>query len=880
MSQIQFGCQFYTWQMSGERYVGKLPHILKIINAAGFAGIEPETCMLGAYYEDPQALKDILIQHGLKPGALTLVLDWAEAVETQLEKEAAERIFETMNFFPTTHLVLCQFPGKDRSNLRQRQANAIACVNAVAKRAVDRGISCSFHPNSPPGSVFRTQDDYQILLNGLDSRVVGFAPDTGHIANGGMQVGEIFQTYRPLIKHVHFKDITAAGEWTQMGAGVIDFPQIVKMLKDTGYVGWIMIEEESPEAKTDPDSATNKNGKYMHQKLLPIVQNVSASAQEPVDHPTAALPTRSEPITYPHPGAVRITGRLSARFQGNLQYLENMYEKKKDWMVEPFQNRGQAWVIEPQRNKKGEQAWAGEYAGKWLDAAARAAESGDDDLLRRYATTLAAALAATQESDGYLGIESADRRMGNAEWKLWNIKYALTGLLTQSEVSQEKTALDTAIRCGEWLIRWYGPITDANHAFYQSPEDGGVSVMIVDELVRLYHFTNDPKFLNFAASIVDHFPPVLKMRTTCQAPLVHAYNFLGYLGGVVELLAAENKMDELQWVEKVWEDLVDRHLYPTGSLGYNELLRIPAPNDTPVENGQPERHHQETCATVEWLLLNSRLYQATGNVRYMEKMEQTIYNALLAAQSMDGMSWMYYTPLRYEKKWFSGPTSCCYWSGPRGIAQIPGWVYAIDSHGIRVNLYETSQASFTLKGHTVGIKLSSQYPDIGKATLQIEPQSPFSFALRLRIPRFSSDWQITLNGQPYPAELKADGYCSIERRWAMGDQVELEFGIPTVLRHFLSNQYGVLVHGAEVLAVDQRDNSALNLDSALDLDRLAFQETNDLRSLVPVNGRRRFAGQMYANDTLIQVVFTPYADCGGEGSRFRTAFPIQPGLSA
>ena len=62
MSQIKFGCQFYTWQMSGNRYVGKLPHILNIVRPAGFAGIESETLVLGSYYDDPAKLKDVLAQ--------------------------------------------------------------------------------------------------------------------------------------------------------------------------------------------------------------------------------------------------------------------------------------------------------------------------------------------------------------------------------------------------------------------------------------------------------------------------------------------------------------------------------------------------------------------------------------------------------------------------------------------------------------------------------------------------------------------------------------------------------------------------------------------------------------------------------------------------
>jgi inosose dehydratase len=86
-----------------------------------------------------------------------------------------------------------------------------------------------------------------------------------------MDVAKIFNIYRPLIKHIHFKDITGSGGWTAMGAGIIDFPGIVTMLRDTGYTGWIMIEEESPEAEVDPNTATTGNGEYLRRSLLPIV---------------------------------------------------------------------------------------------------------------------------------------------------------------------------------------------------------------------------------------------------------------------------------------------------------------------------------------------------------------------------------------------------------------------------------------------------------------------------------------------------------------------------------------------------------------------------------------------------------------------------------
>src|SRR5688572_23137839 len=143
--------------------------------------------------------------------------------------------------------------------------------------------------------------------------------------------------------------------------------------------------------------------------------------------PSAARSASQAIVRYPAPGLVALAGRLAPRYQGNRLYLGQVHETRRDWMLEPFQNRGRAWVIEPVRSGKQEVNWAGEYAGKWLDAATRVAAGSQDDVLKSQASTFAAALIATQDSDGYLGIELPEKR-GVADWDLWNVKYALTGL--------------------------------------------------------------------------------------------------------------------------------------------------------------------------------------------------------------------------------------------------------------------------------------------------------------------------------------------------------------------------------------------------------------------------------------------------------------------
>jgi len=267
MSTIQFGCQTYTWQMSYDKYSDAMDHIMDVVAASHLAGVEAEVCMLGQYRAEPTKLADALGRRGLGLAAICLVCDWLGAKESDAERAEADRVIDFLSHFPGTMLALCQMPGEGRSNLEIRQRHCVDCCNAVARRAADAGVRSAFHPNSPPSSLFRIEEDYKVLIAGLNSNVLGFAPDAGHIANGGMDVVSIFRQYAPVIRHVHFKDRSAAGGWALMGEGTIDFPTITSDLKNVGYRGWIMVEDESPLAEVDPDGATRRNGAYVRSRL-------------------------------------------------------------------------------------------------------------------------------------------------------------------------------------------------------------------------------------------------------------------------------------------------------------------------------------------------------------------------------------------------------------------------------------------------------------------------------------------------------------------------------------------------------------------------------------------------------------------------------------
>nr|WKN35778.1 TIM barrel protein [Tunicatimonas sp. TK19036] len=271
MSKIKIGCETYTWQMPGEQYKGKLEHIMEITAQAGFRGIEPETSFL-QHLSDPEKMQEALQKNNLELAVLCLVEDWRHSEETEEERAHADQWIEFMQHFPDALFLLVQMPRKDRSDLEERQQNLLSCVNTVARRAVDRGITCSYHPNSPAGSVYRTEEDYKILLNGLDASVIRYTPDVGHIAKGGMDPLSIIKEYKELINCVHYKDMYKNGEWAPMGKGDIDFDAISCELVSQGFEGWIILEDECDEAITDPDGVTLADGRYVENVLRPQLQ--------------------------------------------------------------------------------------------------------------------------------------------------------------------------------------------------------------------------------------------------------------------------------------------------------------------------------------------------------------------------------------------------------------------------------------------------------------------------------------------------------------------------------------------------------------------------------------------------------------------------------
>jgi DUF1680 family protein len=453
----------------------------------------------------------------------------------------------------------------------------------------------------------------------------------------------------------------------------------------------------------------------------------------------------------------------------------------------------------------------------------------------------------------------------------------MIGFLTHYELRGERASLEAASGVGDWIVKTYSPIESKQARFLQRGI-GFTNIAVIGQLVRLYRHTANEDMIEFVGKVIQHYPPIQQMLSSGDPYLIHPYMLGAVLTGVAEYAQVTRNYEMFAKVEQVWDGLAADHLFPTGSLGNREDLQKGPLKDV------PDAQLQETCATTEWIFFTQSLYAMTGRAKYAEALEQTSYNALLAAQSDDGMKWCYWTPLRYSKHFFHGPTRCCFWSGPKGIARLPQLIYAIKGNAVYVNFFETSSATLATSGGKVHVIQDSEFPKIGTSTVTLKIPSGWKGTLRIRVPGWSKDFQAKLNGILVPNDCD-QGYCDVNLEGSSKHQIDIWFDIPLMLDHLSGDDY-VMRRGPEILSIDVRDNIETWLGAHDDLITIpANIVLEPIKSYHkhqwpgPINSntsRRRYL--VYLNDDRKSdprgMILTPYADAGNEGAAFRTVFPL------
>jgi sugar phosphate isomerase/epimerase len=263
---FRVGCQTYTWEMLGDGWRGRTVDILDAIAAAGYAGLEITLRMAGEFRDDPAGLRAACAARGLTLATLAYSSPhgFTDPARTAAELAAGEaavawavaagcRTFELGG-------AAIRAPGLDRAAARRHAATV---YDALARRAAAAGLLAHLHPSSHGGSVIETAAEYEEILALTDPAVVHFGPDAGHILRGGGDPVALIRRHRARVVHIHLKDVAAGGAWAPLGEGICDVPALLALLIETGYDGWVMVEEESAAARADPAAAVARNRAWL-----------------------------------------------------------------------------------------------------------------------------------------------------------------------------------------------------------------------------------------------------------------------------------------------------------------------------------------------------------------------------------------------------------------------------------------------------------------------------------------------------------------------------------------------------------------------------------------------------------------------------------------
>jgi hypothetical protein len=432
--------------------------------------------------------------------------------------------------------------------------------------------------------------------------------------------------------------------------------------------------------------------------------------------------------------------------------------------------------------------WLGEQIGKWLDASTYAALiTGDQDLLARV-HELVERLAASQEEDGYLGITIRIHRNPVRGMELYEMYYVLHGLLVCADLLENQTALETARRLGEYIIRTWGPEPGQFPLAGRYPGNGhggGEGTLILEPIVLLGQQTGDGRFVEWGERTLlkwdewlDAYPE--SVHTCAYTPMkqfaagekdvyelrepIHAHTFHMTLLGLAALYNATGKAEYRDVVLGSVDRLADEWIFLTGGMSSGERY-------VPRRFYHP-RNDIEVCPQHTWILLLDQALQWTGEARYAAEIERDLFNHFLAAQLADGSNWSYMTPLNGRAQEPFGP-NCCNAAGHRIAGRMPTYLYGTRDGGPAVLMYTRSEAVLHPPGlPAVTLRQETDFPSSGTVTIHVQPEQTASFPLHLRIPPYAAGAEVQV-GEGEAEPVQAGDFTVIEREWKAGDAVRL-----------------------------------------------------------------------------------------------------------
>jgi DUF1680 family protein len=580
------------------------------------------------------------------------------------------------------------------------------------------------------------------------------------------------------------------------------------------------------------------------------------------------------PVEKPAAPVVAVTGTLQSLLPGSISPAGTIGERFFINLRSRLMAIDQYRFLRGFTDRPGEQEWIGEHAGKYLHAASRAWLATRNDTLKRQMDRVANILISSQDEDGYLGTYLKQDRW--THWDVWVHKYDLVGLLAYYEATGYVPALDASRRIANLLCDTFGDGPGQRDIITTSEWNGMASTSAIDPISELYHLTGTPAYLAYCESIVRAYEhadgsnlinALLAKQCVLSPRSQKAYEMLSNLRGLLRLHQLTGEADLRTAVVGAWNDVATCHTYVTGSASTFEQFR--AHNVLPAS---AENHIAEGCVTTTWMQLTSDLYAATGETRYSDELERTVFNHLLASENPHTGNVCSYPPLQGVRK-FTNEITCCQSSIGRGIALIPDLIWQRHTQGgLCLSLLIPSSVTDTVRessGKTVTarLRLETLFPQDSVGVLTVKTDEPVSFPLRLRVPSWSAGMRVKCGGDELTGIPGA--FLVLDRRWQDSTRINISVGMNLRVLTDTVNYPGRagLAIGPQVLALDLRLNPEARSEAEVEIGEDAIGGIRPVDNVLPSDwiGRQAYSVPGYIGGKPSNLILVPYADAGQTG---------------
>ena len=510
---------------------------------------------------------------------------------------------------------------------------------------------------------------------------------------------------------------------------------------------------------------------------------------------------------------------------------------------------------------------------KWIEAASYSLTTHPDAQLDLLIDGLIGLITKAQQPDGYLHIYYTVCEPGK-RWtnlrdrhELYCAGHLFEAAVAHFQATGKRILLDVAGRYADYIDTVFGR-EPGKKPGYPGHEE------IELALIKLYQVTGEKHYASLAKYFVDERgqqPHYYDREATERGNNVpkyfariwtrtyeynqshkpvreqneavgHAVRAMYLYSGMADVAAEFGDKQLWEALDRLWNHLTSRRIYITGGIGpVRENEGFTTDYDLPNETA-----YAETCAAIGLVLWAHRMLQFECDGRYADVMERALYNGVLSGVSLDGEKFFYVNPRtsmgnHHRQEWFE--CACCPPNIARLIASLGNYVYSQSETDAIVHLYIGGSAHLNVAGQTVGLCVDTRYPWDGKVVITVEPETPASFGLKLRIPVWCRQFRLRINGVAVKSPQVKLGYIRLYQEWKAGDSVELHLYMPVELvkaHPEVRDDIGCVAiqRGPLVYCLEQVDNNVLLNQIVLPRDaKLEAQfEQNLLNGVMVIHG--------------------------------------------